>query len=119
MSKLPGTSVPTEGLLVYPYLPPLLISPTVRQALQSRPAGRAGQSAAFVEPVPALDHTESPSSLVARTRTWYSVPAASPVMMASGSVTSCGPSVKLPLVPWRYCRSYDCISGLPVLSGAV
>ena len=66
----------------------------------------AGAALASVEPLPASDQSLSPSALVARTCTSYSVSSASPVIGSLGPLTSCGPTVKAPLVPMmRYCRS--------------
>ena len=59
----------------------------------------------LVEPVPGGDHGLSPSLLVARTCTWYDVFAERLGMVVVSPFTFCGPLVKLPLVPWRYCRS--------------
>ena len=70
-TKVAGARLPVESLAWYPYGPPLPIAPAVRQALQSRPVGSVPHPAsAFVVPLPALDQTLSPSSLVARTCTW-------------------------------------------------
>ena len=70
-SNVAGARLPVESAAWYPYLPPLLISPAVRQALQSRSVGSVPHPAnAFVVPLPALDQPLSPSSLVARTCTW-------------------------------------------------
>ena len=65
----------------------------------------AGAAFASVEPVPASDQSLSPSALVARTCTSYSVSSASPVIGSLNPLTSCGPVVKSPLLPTRYCRS--------------
>ena len=66
----------------------------------------SGDALASVEPLPESDQPLSPSSLVARTCTWYSVSSASPGIGSLGPLTSCGPTVKAPLVPMmRYCRS--------------
>ena len=42
-----------------------------------------------------------------------------PVIVVEVPVTSCGPAVQLPVVPARYCTSYDAMAGRPVLPGAV
>ena len=70
-SNVAGARLPVESAAWYPYLPPALISPTVRQALHSGPVGsRQSPANALVVPLPALDQALSPSSLVARTCTW-------------------------------------------------
>ena len=51
------------------------------------------------------DQSPSPSSLLARTCTWYSVSIVSPVIVARVPVKSCGPAVKSGLSRSRYCRS--------------
>ena len=71
-------------------------------AVAVRPVGAPGT---VVRPVPATDQSPSPSALVARTCTSYDVSAARLPMAALVPVTFCGPSVKFPLVPARYCRS--------------
>ena len=62
--------------------------------------------AVLVRPAPGgSDQAESPSSLVARTCTSYSVFAARPVTVAVVSVTSRGPSIQVPEPLARYCTS--------------
>ena len=55
----------------------------------------------LVVPVPLGDQLLSPSSLLARTCTSYSVASARPGMLVLVAVTSCGPLMKSPVVPWR------------------
>ena len=74
-------------------------------AVAERPVGAPGALVAVVRPVPATDQSPSPSALVARTCTSYDVSAARLPMAALVPVTFCGPSVKFPLVPARYCTS--------------
>ena len=61
--------------------------------------------AALVEALPESDQRPSPSSLVARTCTWYAVLGDRFVMDAFMLVWSCGPLNQGPLLPSRYCRS--------------
>ena len=70
-------------------------------------AGVVNTGAAFasVAPLPESDQPLSPSSLVARTCTSYSVFSSSPVIVALLPVTSSVQGVKSPLLPTRYCRS--------------
>ena len=68
-------------------------------------AGTPGGREAPVCPVPEADQSPSPSALVARTCTSYEVFGIRLPMAALVPVTSCGPSVKFPLAPSRYCRS--------------
>ena len=60
-----------------------------------------GVASAVVAPLPEGDQLLSPSSLVARTCTWYEVPASRLPMLASVAVTFCGPLLQLPLAPSR------------------
>ena len=73
-------------------------------AVATRPVGASGTVVPGC-PVPSNDHSPSPSALVARTCTSYEVPCARLAMAPLVPGTSCGPAVKGPLVPWRYCRS--------------
>ena len=61
----------------------------------------SGCAGVGVLPVPAADQPLSPSALLARTCTWYSVSAVRALIAAVVPVKSCGPSVQLPLVPTR------------------
>ena len=73
-------------------------------AAATRAVGEPGPRVT-VCPVPSNDHSPSPSALVARTCTSWKVPGCKLPMAALVPITSCGPAVKGPLLPWRYCRS--------------
>ena len=74
---------------------------TMSDALGNSPT-RAGP---LLRPDPGCDQAPSPSSLVARTRTWWNVPVARRPMVALVSVRSSGPSLQFPELPSRYSRS--------------
>ena len=85
---------------------PSVASPTVSAKLRVVPVPSVNTGALLaVRPLPDEDQRLSPSMLVANTWTWYAEFPSSPGMLALVPVWFCGPSVQLPLVPLRYCRS--------------
>ena len=82
-----------------------MFSATLRVALA--PSVKVGALLAGdpVLPVPDGDHSLGVSPFSARTCTWYLVATFRPVIGALVPLTFCGPSMKSPLSPGRYCRS--------------